>query len=322
MVQYSFPIRQDHLVHSLDNLVVEYIVPDFNTGRVIEQVGDVFRSVLGDEWSLDKFSKLNCPACSKYDFFRDHVWGAGFHLSFGQFTDYDRVAKQFDVVPLLRVKFNPNKYYDTPLASALFAYFRDFCASGALLRFDYAIDVPCRLKDVVVHSRKEKGLYKGTLYYGQRNKHGRLKIYDKDLESDNGDLLTRVEWTFSYGKPFSFDDVSYLTSGPVPLPDVRDMDSRSRNFVLTLLHVRSLGGDVMEDLERFDYRTRKKFEPYVLGQGVKLVGDDCSVLVSLLRDWCSRLNLSFKSGGVNPLVIGSCSRLYGDLDFSEEELPF
>ena len=45
-----------------------------------------------------------------------------------------------------------------------------FCLDATLNRYDYAIDVPCKLSDAVFNTRKEKGLYKGTRCFGQRNK--------------------------------------------------------------------------------------------------------------------------------------------------------
>ena len=189
------------------------------------------------------------------------------------------------------------------------------------MKFDYAVDVPARLKDIQVNSRKEPGLYKGTRYYGQRNKHGRLKIYDKKAESELPDDTSRVEWTFCFGKPIVFDTVVWLTNGPAPLPDVKEL-GKSYAYARMLLDIRALGGDVQQALGYLDYRTAKKIEPYTIGSGVQLFDGGIDVLEKLLRSYCDALSLSFSAGGVNSISIGrSFVRLSND-DLEADELPF
>ena len=237
--------------HSIDNLVVEYIVKNFNAKSVIDGLAaEVFAPTIPG-WEKGKFSKTDLPACSAYSWFKSSIWGGGFYIQFGQYKDFDKVTREWSEYPLMRIKFNPNKYWTSPVLARLNDWIERECDTGVIVKFDYAVDVPARLRDIEVHSRKEPGLYKGTRYYGQRNKHGRLKIYDKKAESDLPDDTSRVEWTFCYGKPIVFDEVYWLTNGPAPLPDAKEL-GKGYAVARMLLDIRALGGDVRKALGYLD----------------------------------------------------------------------
>lgn len=201
MISYAQKIfDSDMCSHSIDNLVIEYYVDSFSADRVMDSLAEIFSSCVPD-WDREKCTRDDLPACSKYQYFKHTIWGGGFHVSYGHYKGFDKVDRTWDVLPVIRFKFNPNKWMRGSLFDALHSWIRERCDNGVLLKYDYAIDVPCRLCDLAVDSRKEPGLYKGTRYYGQRNQHGRLKIYDKKTESaaDVPDDMTRVEWTFALG---------------------------------------------------------------------------------------------------------------------------
>lgn len=307
--------------HSIDNLVVEYLVKNFNAKTVLHSLAtEVFSpSICG--WEESKCSKTDMPACSAYSWFRSSIWGAGLYIQFGQYKDFDKLTREWSEYPLLRIKVNPNKHLESPLFSRLLDWLARECDNGVLVKFDYAVDVPCRVSDIQVHSRKEPGLLKGTRYYGQRNKHGRLKIYNKRVESDLDYDLSRVEWTFCYGKPLSFDDVYWFTRGPIPLPDVGDLSSRTYALARLLLRIRALGGDVADALGDLDPRTAKKLEPYTLGEGVQLISD-YSRLTSIVEFYCDALSVAFSCSGVNGFTIGYPFVRLSDDDLEGDELPF
>lgn len=306
--------------HSLDNLVLEYCVKSFSQKIVLDELSQIFLKYIPG-WERSKCCKENLPACSAYSWFKSSIWGGGFYLQYGHYRDFDKATREWSEYPLLRVKFNPNKYWSSPLLSPLVDWFDSNCDNGVLVKFDYAVDVPARIKDIQVNSRKEPGLYKGTRYYGQRNKHGRLKIYDKREESDLPVDTARVEWTFCYGKPIVFDSVVWLTDGPAPLPDAREL-GKSYSLVRILLDLRACGGDVQQALSYLDYRTAKKIEPYTIGTGVQLLGGDTAVLENLLRSYCVPLSLSFMSDGVNGFSIGRDFVRVSSDDLESEGLPF
>lgn len=297
--------------HSIDNLVIDFLVTSFSADTVLSELGTIFRDV-DPSWSADTCTKTDLPACSKYQFFKATIWCRGFHCSYGQYQDFDPVDRTWNCVPILRVKFNPNKYMRSPVFAPLFAWIREWCCDGQIVKFDYAVDIPCRLEDLVVHSRKEPGLYKGTRYYGQRHQHGRVKIYDKATESafrdgdetEPAEPLTRMEITFCSGKPLAFDSVLWLTRGPEPLPDVSELGSQAYAIVRLLRDLKACGGDVLTALGYLDRRTQKKIEPYTIGSGVQLFSCGDRWVVELLKVYCSELMITYRSGGVNPVRIG------------------
>lgn len=321
MLSYSKNIKDTRgCTHSIDNLVVEYCVKSFRKDVVLDELSRIFSETIPG-WEREKNCKDNLPACTKYQYFRSAIWGGGYSIQYGHYQDFDKLTREWTEYPLLRVKFNPNKWLQSPVYSRLISWLDEWCDNGVLVKFDYAVDVPVGLKDIAVHSRKEPGLYKGTRYYGQRNKHGRLKIYDKKAESELPDDTSRVEWTFCYGKPIVFDEVVWLTRGPAPLPDASEL-GKGYAVARLLLDIRALGGDVRQALGYLDYRTQKKLEPYTIGTGVQLL-DGCLVqLRELLQLYCDALSVSFCSDGVNALSIGQqFTRLSSD-DLEADELPF
>ena len=243
-------------------------------------------------------------------------------VAFTSSTDFDKVSREWTEYPLMRIKFNPNKHWTSPVLARLSDWVARECEDGVIVKFDYAVDVPVPMKDLQVHSRKEPGLYKGTRYYGQRNKHGRLKIYDKKTESKLPDDTTRVEWTFCYGKPIAFDDVVWLTHGPAPLPDVSVLGPQAMTLARLLLDIRALGGDVRQSLRHLDSRTAKKLEPYTIGTGVQLLSSCFSQLSALLVFYCDALSVSFKADGVNEISIGHTFTRVSMDDLEADELPF
>ena len=308
--------------HSIDNLVVEYIVRNFNAKSVIDSLAlSVFAPTIPG-WEKSKCSKVDLPACSSYAWFKSSIWGGGIYVQYGQYRDFDKVSREWTEYPLMRIKFNPNKYWTSPVLARLSDWVARECENGVIVKFDYAVDVPVPMKDLQVHSRKEPGLYKGTRYYGQRNKHGRLKIYDKKAESDLPADTSRVEWTFCYGKPIVFDEVLWLTHGPEPLPDASVLDPRTLTLARLLLDIRSLGGDVRESMRHLDARTAKKLEPYTIGSGVQLLDSWLGQLTGLLKFFCDELSVSFRADGVNRIDIGADFKRLSTDDLEADELPF
>lgn len=308
LVPYSYHITDDlGCVYSLDNLVIDYFVDSFSSEGVLKSLGKLFSHAIPG-WEFGQNHKDDLGFSSKYQFFRSTIWGGGFHLSYGQMKDYDPVDRSFTLLPVLRVKYNPNKWSETPLGHLLRQWIIDHCSDGCLRRFDYAIDVPCKPEDLVVRSSKEAGLFKGTRYFGQRHQHGYVKVYDKLAERRKNSLdpsvddhpVTRVEITLVAGKPIRWDRFLWLTRGPDPLPDIGVLSPRTLSIVKVLRDLRASGGDVLQALSYFDPRTVEKIEPYTIGTGVQLLSDLERSLSPLLAYYFADLNITAKTGSVNP----------------------
>jgi hypothetical protein len=109
------------------------------------------------------------------------------------------LGKQFSAVPKdLVIRFNPAKLNPQ---GELFEALRQLVASRGykviLKEVDLAFDLPYEMSDVYVLSKtgKEKGLFRGTEYFGQRHTDGYLKKYDKAAQQGKQGVLTRIEVT-------------------------------------------------------------------------------------------------------------------------------
>lgn len=98
------------------------------------------------------------------------------------------------------VEFNPNKVGQYAL-DTLLAFLRAFDARLELIRWDYAYDIPEPRSEVVM--LKDQRKYEChisdsiTTYLGARNSAGRVKVYDKQRESDLPVPVTRIEVTYA-----------------------------------------------------------------------------------------------------------------------------
>lgn len=108
------------------------------------------------------------------------------------------------------IEFNPNKCYQVPIFEEFINHFFDFCKSVKLVRYDLAIDIPCR-RDQIKMLKTSNHKYESitsysisgevinksvTEYQGVRSHNKFTKLYDKGIESDLGYNLTRIEFTF------------------------------------------------------------------------------------------------------------------------------
>lgn len=254
-------VDPDGYTHSIDMVLIDYWL-HINYRKFADKVLKLFGGFVG--FDVDKQSSLDNYANFKYQFYVDMIWYDGITVYLGKYSNYDKVSKTWDKLDCLRIKVNPNKHLGSLALTGLLDLIREYASDGQLVRYDYAVDVHCKIDDVlVVGSRKEQGLYKGTRYYGQRHKHGYCKIYDKAKEQGLLEPLTRIEYTYTAGLPPSWDNIVVRApldapDGPVKLP------AASRLYLDMLLEIRALGGQIEPYLERMHYCTYKKIEPFLM----------------------------------------------------------
>lgn len=203
-------------VHSVDNLVITYSInPIFQSDYLDILIDSIHNLRDKHKDNINYWERLNVNACSKYSWYCNHIHlDYGIYISLGHYKDGLKEKKVYVIFPLLKLEVNPNKHWGKPVLQDLLSIINKFCLDATLNRYDYAIDIPCKIFDVqVFNTLKEKGLYKGTRYYGQRNKDGFCRIYDKTKESHLDTDVTRVEHTFSLvkcTKKKSFTTISIL----------------------------------------------------------------------------------------------------------------
>lgn len=103
------------------------------------------------------------------------------------------------------IEFNPNKLYDSKELRLILRFLVDMNINLELTLYDIAIDIPYNKKFVSLV--KDKRIYKKfcydcqgvnvTEYLGQSADSGRVKLYNKTIESDLDYELTRLEITTS-----------------------------------------------------------------------------------------------------------------------------
>lgn len=94
----------------------------------------------------------------------------------------------------MKIEVNPSKhdFKANKMFWVCLKRFIDFRKS--IKSVDLAFDFPCGIDEVIPVSLTGKGLhkYRSTLYYGERKKHGHLKVYDKVAE-ETKELKKRVK---------------------------------------------------------------------------------------------------------------------------------
>lgn len=300
-------------IHSIDNIVIDYfLVCSYKT--VTDRLMDVLRPHGFDE---EGHCKLEVLPSYRYEYYRNLVWYEGFTFSLGKYTNYDRLTKTWTELDIMRFKVNPNKHEGTPIMDDVVKFLTEYCKDGYLVRYDYAVDIRCPLSDVIVlGSRKEKGLYKGTRYLGQRHKHGYCKIYDKQKEQCLDHELTRIEYTFCGDNIPVVDDI--LIRAPVDVQNGREpLPAQAKLYLDMLQEIEALGGDIESYLQRINFRTRKKLEPY-LYTGIRLQLED-QILNKLMDKINSRFIISDDNERVN--MVNDISEEFMVIDGTDLPLP-
>ena len=267
-------------VYSVDNCVFEYSLKNPNQkDSFLEYLKNlaIIHNLENEYWE-----RRNLKPCSHWAWCSDVVHLCnGIYLSIGKWNYADKNNPVY--VPRVVLEINLNKHGDKSIYSDLNQYLIDYCISCNLKKFDFAIDIPAKLKDVEVFcSRKEKGLYKGTKYFGQRNKHGYCKVYDKSKERGIEEEvdITRVEHTLFYGKKYSLETVHIKTN------EFKDQKiSTTENYILqTYYALGEAGLDSDQFLNLLTMKKKRQIKELINGSGYKKLEYDLDLLKDMLEE--------------------------------------
>lgn len=198
-MEYFYSLKDSNgYIHSIDNLIFTYYVHDIGLAS-LDRFIDKIHLVKNEFPDAQYWENLNRKPCSRFSFYRDEIHlDDGIYVLLGHYDNWEKEKGEMYVYPMIRLEVNPNKHAGKPILQEFMKAVNEVCYDGVLNRYDYAIDIPCKLDDVQVFgSRKEKGIYKGTRYFGQRNHNGFCRIYDKAKEQSLTTPLTRVEHVIS-----------------------------------------------------------------------------------------------------------------------------
>lgn len=267
-----------NFTHSVDMVYIEYFsfLSPKSLVKLFREVHDKFPLVRYEEY-------LDRKPCSKYDYYLNNIVFGGAHFDIGKYQIYDREKKKFIVLDMLQLRVNPNKHMNEPYFQEILNQLKSHVSSGYIRKYDYAVDIPLSGEYVkVVNSRKERGLYKGTRYYGQAGRHGYVKIYDKrkDLKRNGIEIehdMTRVEHTLFSNQKESLEDVSVFS------PDMLQVDYstlKDTEKAIVEMYMLLKSNNIDYDL-KLGRKMSEKLKTYLHGDSVKI---DYSPRLKLLED--------------------------------------
>lgn len=322
MVPYFESITDDlGIVYSFDNLIAEWPCA-LQADQAFPILRDLFQACL-PKWDPATGSRQGLPAASKYDYYSALLSGGGVAVYLGKWRHRDDGG--WYEYPLLRVKVNPNKWWQSGLMQGVLAFIGTYCpaGSGQICKVDLAADLPCPPSSVLVSSQKTGHSFSGTRYYGRRHHAGYLKVYDKAVEADLSDPLTRCEWTICTNQPVSFDQVVWLRSGPSA--DLSGLSVTNRAFAQMAALLRAAAAVPSEEYDRIfqslDRRKRAFLQPYFYGDGVSFLSGLAAALRDLSLRWCDLIGCSFSiapSSSFSGFQIGQAAETFEDLDPVED----
>lgn len=190
------------------------------------------------------------------------------------------------------MEFNPNKCMPSADCEKDVKWFLCNASVSEVARWDLAIDIPvqrdlCELrKDNRKYGFEMRSPEDKTEYLGVRNSPGRVKLYNKTIESKLDYDLTRLEITV---------DKLSLAAVQAHMPEVviraaqmsLHFDELGATDKLLVKLLRECPTPSLYMNELF-YRKRKKIEPYVIGSNTKLDVDTTCIyaIISELQKYC------------------------------------
>lgn len=313
-MDYYDPITDKNgYVHSIDRVVFQYYLKQSNFDNVINDLKAIRTKHNASGWE-----RLHNKPCAKYSWFQHSVNINGIFLSIGQYQEYIKEKSDFIILPLLRLEVNPNKHANSDAAFYdILKWIRSNCSSGELKKYDYAIDVSVPIRNIFIKkSRKEPGLYKGTIYRGQRNRHGQLRIYNKaESEKLTETTLTRIEHVQDPREKNSFEDI-YIFQYDPEISISEDLDSSNLAILGMCQQLAANGLDYEPYLKQLNYRRRKKIQT-ALVQNMKKIEYDPQILDKLL----SKIHDLFDADKDNTQFLSESSDNFIEIS-DDYEVPF
>lgn len=276
MEYYYFREDKYNNIHSIDNVIITYFLTcslDFALGH-LKKISDC---------SANYWEKLNVSRCSRFCYYNNIIhFDDGIYLKLGKYGVWLEDSKKFELLPQLQLEVNPNKHFKKESFKRILEFIENYCSSGHLDKYDYAIDFLGKSVDdiQIFSSRKEKGLYKGTKYRGQRNKNGYCKIYDKGKEQKTDDIITRVEHTCCSNCALSLEKLYISNSGNAA--DLSNISASRRLLVKSIIRLRENGIEYQDLLDELDRATKMRIMPYISNTNYIVYEYDLNILDDLL----------------------------------------
>lgn len=288
MIKYYKNYFDNGFSHSIDMVKVFYEVR-ISYMKLLEEIRKL-------KFKCEKYYEIcDLKPSSKYSYFAIHVHFDNIYIKLGKYKLKDKNVdkKEYKAFDCMQLEVNPNKWYDCDQFKLILGIVEEYAYQGYIEQVDYAIDIPVHISQIVpMNTRKEKGLYKGTYYFGQRGQNGMVKIYNKGLEAQLDYALTRVETTWKLKEKYSSIDFGVIGNGGSSQKKL----SRSTGLMVKMLQeLQMLGSSNIDTyLEQMKYETRVQVQEALFGK-VQIYKYDMVILNKLIED----MQQLFKCSGIS-----------------------
>lgn len=174
---------------------------------------------------------------------------------------------------------NPNKCFKDTRSIEFIKELLKRSTEYYISKLDIAVDIPVKYSLLefdksyaAKHTyQKNKGSYP-MIFWGERNKKGYVRVYDKSDEAKLDYDVTRVEMTIGnpYGKNDTYRFPSVWSHDNLNKADIPDNLSSTD---ISLIRLIVNNNDGLDEFNKLAYNKRKKLEPYISKQLNKIVID-------------------------------------------------
>lgn len=189
-MEYSFCATKDGITYSLDMIRLRVDISEYKLDKF-------FHEFIDDETNkLSKVSLMNTGE-RKWRHFATCTYANNGKIKMGFYLNgcpAERREQGF-------IEFNPNSFCDSPEFWQEYKWLMKYFPYPEIVRFDIAIDIPINRKSVAIvkdnrmYTCFRKSAADFTEHLGLRNTVGRVKLYNKEIESKLSYPLTRLEIT-------------------------------------------------------------------------------------------------------------------------------
>lgn len=280
MFEYWKTVQDDNLnIYSVDMLRIN-----------LEMRLDEVENILKYFYSVVRFDIVEYPPCFqdfKYKYMFTVTYELGSTMAIGlcfNGTSQSENLKGF-------IEVNPNKCFIKPQCLVDIYFTLSRCIDFKVVRWDLAVDIPIDRLSVVLgkDQRKYELICKNkedkTEYLGRRNEVGRVKVYNKTVESNLDITLTRCEITMP-----NYSDLNFSMKLDSIIPEVWIAGSESGLKLSDLSVMQAVLVELIRKeenptlyLKRLKWEQRKKLEPYVF-DGYKRLEVDVSCVEYIITE--------------------------------------
>lgn len=297
MLFYHYPIIENNLTISIDNIVLDIWVANPATRDMIE---DRLFSIAKKDVELITWDGGK-PGTFRNQFLFKLPNGTSFWLGHGLIGNGIMVERY-------RLEYNPNKVGSESVFMTIHELLVSNCrkAMSRIARFDLAIDIPVErakcflVKDRRLYIERRHGV-EYTQYLGAKSSAvGRIKLYNKTAEAKLDYPLTRLELTLD--PTMAYENVNFPKVYCIKTSNISDEVVKLTDTERFILNALLQGFGTLNDLGR---KTRAKIETLLKHhvQQIRISSDAYSCILAQLNTYLTgrteMLNSEPKSNGGN-----------------------